>query len=60
MALYIGNKKIKLVMNNTSCSMKIIGGQSGTTDTTGIRLLSSEGYILTDSSELYLTVKEGN
>lgn len=55
MALYIGENKIKIRLNNTLYSLKLF---SEIPITNGIRLLSSEGYILKDSSGLYLTTKE--
>lgn len=57
MALYLGNNKVKININNVIYSMKLF---SETLITNGIRLLSSEGYILKDSNGLYLTAKEDN
>ena len=56
MALYLGNgDKLKVMVGNTACSMEVF---SEILITNGIRLLSSEGYILKDSKGLYLTTKE--
>lgn len=57
MALYLGGNKVKININNAKYSMKFF---SETLITNGIRLLSSEGYILKDSNGVYLTAKEGN
>ena len=56
MALYLGSsKKLKVSINNVVYRFNLY---SKTPITNGIRLLSSESYILKDSSGLYLTVKE--
>ena len=55
MALYLGNGKVKISINDILHSMKFF---SEIPITNGIRLLSSEGYILKDSNGVYLTVKE--
>ena len=55
MGLYLGSKKKKLKFNGTICSMNITPAP---TIFNGIRLLSSEGYILKDLNGLYLTAKE--
>lgn len=58
MAIYVGSsKKLKIKVNDTTCSMKIF---SETPITNGVRLLSSDGYILQDSNGVYLTTKEDN
>lgn len=57
MALYLGGNKVKININNVKYSMKFF---SETLITNGIRLLSSEGYILKDSNGVYITAKEGN
>lgn len=56
MALYLGgSKRQKVILDeNTYC----LNLYSTTPITNGIRLLSSEGYILKDSNGLYLTFKE--
>jgi hypothetical protein len=56
MALYLGNNKVKININNTTCSLQLF---SKTPITNGIKLLSLDKYILKDSNGLYLTVKEG-
>ena len=56
MALYLGSsKKLKIIANNVVYRFNLY---SKTPITNGIRLLSSESYILKDSGGLYLTVKE--
>ena len=56
MALYFGNStKLKINLNNVIYSLNLF---SEAPITNGIRLLSSEGYILKDSNGLYLTTKE--
>ena len=57
MALYLGNDKVKININDITYSMKLF---SETLILNGIRLLSSEGYILKDANGLYLTAKEDN
>jgi hypothetical protein len=56
MALYLGSSdKLKVVLNGDSYCLNLF---SLTPITNGVRLLSSEDYILKDSSNLYLTTKE--
>lgn len=56
MALYLGNSdKLKIYSNNVLYNFNFY---SEAPITNGIRLLSSENYILRDSNGLYLTVKE--
>lgn len=57
MALYLGdsNNKLKIYLNNVIYNFNFF---SEAPITNGIRLLSSENYILKDSNGLYLTVKE--
>lgn len=55
MALYLGSDKIKINLDGNICCLNLF---SITPITNGIRLLSSEGYILKDSNGNYLTVKE--
>jgi hypothetical protein len=56
MALYLGSSdKLKININNVTYYLNLF---STTPITKGIRLLSSEGYILKDSNGLYLTAKE--
>lgn len=59
MALYLGsdNKKLKAILNGQVIRLNVF-----TTNiiTNGIKLLSSDNYILKDSNNLYLTAKEGN
>jgi hypothetical protein len=56
MALYLGNsEKVKIYINNILYSIQLF---SETPIFNGVRLLSSENYILKDSNGIYLTVKE--
>lgn len=56
MAIYLGNgEKLKVMVGNSACSMDVF---SKIPVTNGIRLLSSDGYVLKDSKGLYLTTKE--
>jgi hypothetical protein len=56
MALYLGScEKIKLVLDNVTYNVNLF---STSLILNGIKLLSSEGYILRDSNGLYLTSKE--
>lgn len=57
MALYLGSsEKLKINLNGIIYNLNIFSAES---IINGIRLLSSEGYILKDSNGLYLLVKEG-
>ncbi len=57
MALYLGNsEKLKINLDDI---IYVLNLYSTTSITNGVRLLSSEGYILKDSNGLYLTTKEG-
>lgn len=56
MALYLGNNgKVKINIKNSTVRLNIF---STIPITNGIKLLSSDNYILKDSNGLYLTVKE--
>lgn len=56
MALYLGSSdKLKININNVAYYLNLF---SNIPITNGIRLLSSEGYMLKDSNGLYLTTKE--
>lgn len=55
MALYLGNDKVKVNLNEVAYHLNLF---SETPILNGIRLLSSEGYILKDSNGLFLTAKE--
>ena len=55
MSLYIGKEKRKINLNGITYIVQLI---SQTPIVNNVMLLSSEGYILKDSNELYLTVKE--
>lgn len=55
MALYLGNsEKLKVILNNVVYNVNLY---STAPITNGVRLLSSEGYILKDSNGLYITAK---
>ena len=57
MALYLGSsEKLKVNLNGVAYCLNLF---SQTPITNGIRLLSSEGYILKDLNRLYLTTKDG-
>jgi hypothetical protein len=56
MALYLGENKVKINLDGVIYCLNLF---SEIPITNGIRLLSSDNYILTDSSKVYLTVKEG-
>lgn len=56
MALYLGSsEKLQVNINNVKYYLNLF---SKMPITNGIRLLSSNGYILKDSNGLYLTTKE--
>lgn len=56
MALYLGSsEKLKINVNNIAYYLNLFSEKP---ITNGIRLLSSDGYILKDSNGLYLTFKE--
>ena len=55
MALYLGNEKVQI---NLDCIKYYLNLYSEVSIINRIRLLSSDGYILQDSSGLYLTFKE--
>lgn len=52
MALYLGSEKVKIKLGS---SARIIELYSNIPITTGVILLSSDGYILRDSNGLYVT-----
>ena len=55
MALFLGGDKLKVNLNGVVYCLNFI---SSTLILNGIKLLSSENYILKDSNGLYLTAKE--
>ena len=55
MALHLGSEKVKLNLNGVLYNLNLY---SSTPIVETIRLLSSEGYILKDSNDLYLVPKE--
>lgn len=57
MALYLGSSgKLKINLNGVIYNLNMLSAEP---IINGIRLLSSEGYILKDSNGLYLIAKEG-
>lgn len=57
MGLYIGSQPQKLVINNQEIFLEIYTPNAIITN--GIRLKSSDDYILKDENGYYLTIKEG-
>lgn len=57
MALYLGGDKVNINLNGIVCCLNLY---SNMPVTNGIRLLSSESYILKDANGLYLTTKEND
>lgn len=55
MALYLGSDMIKININGASYHLNLF---SDVPIINGIKLLSSEGYVLKDINGLYLTAKE--
>lgn len=55
MALYLGRDKIKINLDGVVYYLNLF---SKIPITNGVRLLSSNGYILKDSNGLYVTTKE--
>ena len=56
MALYLGSgNKLKIVINDIKYCLNLY---SKDPITNGIRLISSDNYVLKDSNGLYLTTKE--
>ncbi len=55
MALYLGENKVKINLDGVVYCLNLF---SEIPITNGIRLLSSDNYILQDSNGIYLTVKE--
>lgn len=55
MALYLGSEKVKIILNNVVYNLNLYSEKP---IYNGILLLSSDGYVLKDINELYLTAKE--
>ena len=55
MGLYLGTNKVKITMADGVYNMQLF---STTPIANGIRLLSSEGYVLQDVNGVYLIVEE--
>lgn len=56
MPLYLGNDKVKFNLGDTDYRLNLV---VVTPSIIGVKLLSSDDYILKDSNGLYLTSKEG-
>lgn len=54
MALYLGDYKIKVHIGGITYDFNMFSAI-----TNGVKLLSSDSYILKDCNDLYLTSKEG-
>lgn len=57
MGLYIGSQPQKLVINNQEIFLELY--TPNIIITNGVRLKSSDDYILKDENGYYLTIKEG-
>lgn len=55
MALFLGNSQVKIATEDGVLSLNFC---SSIPITNGMRLLSSDGYILKDANGLYLTTEE--
>lgn len=55
MALYLGENKVKINLDNITYYLNLFSERP---ITNGVRLLSSEEYILKDFNGLYLTTEE--
>ena len=55
MALYIGGQKYKIIVGGDICELDVY---SPIPITNGVRLLSSDDFILKDINNVYLTVTE--
>ena len=55
MALYLGSKKLKPVLDKVVCCLNVYTSEP---IVNGIKLLSSDNYTLRDIDGLYLTAKE--
>lgn len=55
MALYLGDKKVKINLGGVVYNLNVI---PAVLVTNGIRLVSSDDYTLKDSNGIYLTAKE--
>ena len=55
MALFLGNDKVKINLNNVVYCLNLFSEEL---ILNGIMLLSSDNYILKDSNGVYLTAKE--
>lgn len=55
MALFLGNSQVKITSEDGTFGLNFY---STVPVTNGIRLLSSDGYILKDTNGLYLTTEE--
>ena len=55
MAIYVGGQRYKLSLGRDICGLNIC---TSTPITNGVRLLSSDDFILRDMNNIYLTVKK--
>ena len=55
MALYLGSNKVKVNMNEIQYSIHAV---STPINFEGVRLLTSDGFILKDKNGIYITAKE--
>lgn len=58
MALYLGNIKVDLNFDGIKCLLNIFSSTSPSPTVNGVMLLSSDGYVLKDLNDVYLTAKE--
>lgn len=56
MSLYLGSDKVKINLDGIIYHLNLV---ATTPSIIGVKLLSSDNYILKDSNGLYLTAKEG-
>lgn len=55
MALYLGDKKVKINLGGVVYNLNVI---PAVLVTNGVRMASSDDYVLKDSNGVYLTTKE--
>ena len=58
MALYLGNKKVNLLVGNAAAKLNIFVPSTGE-ETSGVKLLTSNNEILKDFNNCLLIIKEG-
>lgn len=57
MAFYLGSEKVQIYLDNVKYNLQLY---SETLMTNGVKLLSSDNYILKDFQDKYLTAKEND